>query len=163
MITQERLKELVKYNKETGIFTRRVGITGASKGSVCGSKRSNGNGNTYIKIFIDGYENYAHRFAFLYVLGYMPNFVDHINGDGLDNSWNNLRAVDRSMNMRNSKKSKANKSGVTGVFKIKDKFRASIYANNRNIYLGLFPDKFDAISARKSAELKYNFHENHGR
>jgi hypothetical protein len=163
MITQQRLKELVTYNTATGLFTRNIGIRGQSKGAVCGSKRSNGTGNTYIKILINGHENYAHRLAFLYVDGAIPDFVDHINGDGTDNSWVNLRGVTRSMNMRNSKRSSANKSGVTGVSLINGKFRAVIYSCKTHVYLGLFADKFEAICARKSAELKYKFHPNHGR
>lgn len=44
----------------------------------------------------------------------------------------------------------------------KDKWQALIRVESRFINLGYFEDINDAIAARKEAEIKYNFHPNHG-
>ena len=57
-----------------------------------------------------------------------------------------------------------NKSGHSGVMwnKAVSKWIAQIKAKDKNIYLGSFDKKDDAIHARKVAENKYGFHKNHG-
>lgn len=83
--------------------------------------------------------------------------VDHINGNKLDNRRKNLRICTPSQNMMNTKKRKDNCSGTTGVSFIKDskKWRAYINKNKKQIGLGCFKRKSDAVRARKLGELKY--------
>ena len=59
MITQERLKELLNYCSETGLFTK------AESGELVGVD----NGRGYITIFVSGASYRAHRLAWLYVHG----------------------------------------------------------------------------------------------
>ena len=110
-LTQNRLKELLHYDPETGIFTWRVSRRGAKSGSVAGV-----HDNGYIRIKID-YELYlAHRLTFLYMEGYFPEYhVDHKNRIRDDNRWSNLRHVSRQCNQRNASIAKDNTSGITGV------------------------------------------------
>jgi hypothetical protein len=98
--------------------------------------------------------------------GEWPNHeIDHINGDSLDNRICNLRDVTSQGNNRNMSLAKTNTSGVCGVRYKKDrsKWVALITLNNRQTHLGYYQDFFEAVCARKSAERKYGFHENHGR
>jgi hypothetical protein len=90
--------------------------------------------------------------------------VDHIDGNGTNNIWNNLRAVTRADNAKNMRKSSANTSGVTGVVWIKriKSWKSQIMVNGCCKYLGYFRSKEEAIAARKAAEVLYGFHENHG-
>lgn len=78
--------------------------------------------------------------------------VDHINGDGLDNTRNNLRLCTKSENMRNRNKTKSNKSGYKGVYfeTQTGKWKAQIKYNNRNISLGRYPT---AILASKAYDI----------
>jgi len=160
-LTQGRLKELLHYNPETGIFTwvkGRVKSRGgnAKKGKVAGTAHSAG----YIQIAIDKKLYLAHRLAFLYVDGYIPeNNVDHINRIRDDNRWCNLREVSQSCNLRNASIRIANTSGVTGVSwdKEKNKWRAAIRASGSNKYLGYFESFDDAVRARWEAEIKYGY------
>tara|TARA_R110000803_G_C11769737_1_gene295092 strand:- start:44 stop:541 length:498 start_codon:yes stop_codon:yes gene_type:complete len=163
MITQDRLKELLSYDKTSGNFTWTTSRSGQPKvGSVAGCIIQHG----YIAIRIDGTNYRAHRLAFLYVVGELPpEEVDHINGVRTDNTWNNLRAVSRQENGLNQKRSSANTSGVPGVCFKKNlqKWRAQAHYKGRYIEFGLFVDWFDAVCARKSAENTLGFHKNHGR
>jgi hypothetical protein len=92
-------------------------------------------------------------------------FIDHINGDSMDNRIDNLRLVTHKENSLNKKLSSNNKSGVVGVSKNSrnKKWKADITYNNQKYYLGEFNNFDDAVKVRKAAEIKYGFHKNHGR
>jgi hypothetical protein len=91
--------------------------------------------------------------------GYLPEHdIDHINRIKDDNSWNNLRHVSRSCNIRNCPMSSRNKSGITGVYKKKiHKWYTYITFEGKREYLGIFENKRDAAQARWEAEVKYGF------
>lgn len=81
--------------------------------------------------------------------------IDHINHKPHDNRKENLRICTHQENMFNRYRND-NKSGVTGVYLHKNnKWIAKIYINGKDIYLGLYEDKNDAIKVRKQAEDKY--------
>lgn len=163
MITQERLKELLNYSPETGLFTWKVNKGSRGKvGAIAGNKNKI---TGYVLIVIDTKSHLAHRLAFLYMAGSLPSIhTDHINGVRDDNKWDNLREVTAEQNHRNRRKHKSNTSGVTGIrwSKASNKWLAEIRFNYVLRHLGLFTDRFDAICARKSAELRLGFHKNHG-
>ena len=88
--------------------------------------------------------------------------VDHIlHGSKYENKYDNrksnLRIVGKSENQMNKHKQENNTSGVVGVtWHSRDLvWEASIGVYNKNIYLGKFSNKEDAIKARKEAENKY--------
>ena len=162
MITQRQLKELLNYNPFTGDFTWRVRRRG-TKGAVAGSTQIRG----YVRIQLDGQKHLAHRLAFLWMTGEFPeDGVDHISGVRNDNRWSNLRVADQSLNGRNRSQNNNNKSGVTGVswYKSSSKWVAYIVDDTgRNLNLGRYKDWFEAVCARKSAEVSHGYHINHGR
>ena len=162
MLTQTKLKEILYYDPETGLFTwlilagKRVKI-GDIAGSLC---------QGYLSIMIYGKSYKAHRLAFLYMTGSWPKEqIDHINHVRDDNRWINLREATNQENCKNQSRSKNNTSGVCGVIwhKQHKKWMAYIMTDSKQKHLGLFVDKLEAICARKSAEIKYVFHENHGK
>lgn len=158
MINQERLKELFYYDPLDGQFVR---MCGRYNGDVAGCKTPTG----YISIKINLKSYLAHRLAWLYVNGIWPNQIDHISGVKDDNRIANLRSVTSQENMKNSKIRNDNTTGVVGVcWKSRDlMWESRINANGKNKHLGQFKYKWDAICVRKSAERKYEYHENHGR
>lgn len=86
-------------------------------------------------------------------------YVDHIDGNTLDNRRSNLRICSNAANLRNAGRRSNNSSGVTGVWwdKSRDKWSAEIKVNYRKKFLGRFNNIRDAIKARQKAEQKY-FH-----
>jgi len=173
-LTQKQLKAVLHYDPDTGVFTWTKSFAGhRQKGKQAGSlgpKYSKGN-LVYKQrnIKINGKIYLASRLAWLYMTGEFPTFptneIDHINHNPMDNSWTNLRAVNKKMNARNRSLNTNNKSGITGVFWNKNDRRwiAQIRAHGKAIYLGSFHKKDDAAKARKLVEKEYGFHQNHGK
>ncbi len=112
-------------------------------------------------------ENFlAHRVIFAMSKGRWPkNEVDHEFGRTADNTFSQMRDVTHRQNCRNQRRAKTNTSGVTGVCwaKREKKWLSRIKAKDREIFLGYFNKKTEAIAARKQAEREYGFHPNHGR
>lgn len=142
-LTRDRLKELMHYDQETGVFTRLVTTNnrGAKAGDTAGSKSKNG----YLFVSI-GYKKYLlHRLAWLYVHGCWPEKdIDHINGIRTDNRIANLRDVSRSENLQNTRGPRANSSsGLLGVSfdKGRNKWTSQIMLDGKHIHLGRFDDK----------------------
>ena len=162
MITQQRLKELLSYSPESGLFTWMVnrgtrGKAGAIAGCKCRRSCS-------VLITIDNKPYGANRLAFLYMTGKIPGNVYNLNDDFGDNRWCNLSEGKSERRHRNRRRNSNNTSGVTGVGWYKEKSKWQAYIRFKYLFyrLGLFDDKFDAICARKSAEVRMGFHENHG-
>lgn len=151
ILTQERLKKVLDYDPETGLFKRKKRKT-HSKG--CGGV------NTYgtITIYVEGGQYFAHRLAFLYMEGYFPeDDVIHINGEKTDNRWCNLKTVAHSCAVVFHGRKYTNKSGVTGVNKHKcGKWAARIIHKDKANFLGLFTEFKDAVKARYEAEQQLN-------
>lgn len=95
-----------------------------------------------------------HRFIMGFPKG---KYVDHIDGNTLNNQKSNLRICSNADNIRNGKIRTNNTSGYTGVRYRKDrnKWSAYIRVHYKTIWLGCYLNKEDAIKARKQAEIKY--------
>jgi len=160
--TQEEIKKLVHYNPETGVFIRLV--TTSVRG-MAGETLGRNINVRYQAAQVGGYRFHLHQLAFLYMAGYIPDCIDHINHNRYDNRWCNLAESTHIDNTRNQKLHRTNKTGITGVRwdKSGNRWVASIYDKSQHIYLGSHKNKFDACCARKSAERTLGYHENHGK
>jgi len=98
ILTRERLMQLVIYDPASGVFTNKVKRRGLKVGKVLGSVEKWG----YVVIGIDKKKYKAHRLAWLYVHGYFPKMIDHINLVKSDNRLINLRECNDSENMLNT-------------------------------------------------------------
>lgn len=108
----------------------------------------------------------AHRVVWAMHYGEWPGGdLDHINGDKTDNRIANLRIVSHRENMLNLPKKTNNTSGVVGVYWAKrdKKWSAKIKHEGREISLGNHRSFEAAVRARREAEARYGYHENHGR
>jgi len=82
--------------------------------------------------------------------------VDHIDGNGLNNTKANLRLATTSQNGANTKSRARNKSGYKGVSRHqKDKWQVHLKCGNKKLYLGLFTDLKEAAKAYNIAALEH--------
>lgn len=149
---QARLRAAHKYEPGTGIFYRLQKRGGHDAGGVSGTVNKF---SGYRLIQFEGKQHYAHRLAFLYMMGRWPLQVDHINGQRDDNRWDNLRECTNSENAQNSYGRSHNKSGVTGVHydTHSGRWRAAIRAGGKEHKLGRFKTLEEAAAARAEAKL----------
>lgn len=155
MLTQERLKELLEYNPDTGIFAWRVRASLHLRiGDIAGTLHNDGG----LYIGINGKRYYAHRLIWLYVYGRWPeNLIDHINHKRTDNRIVNLREATQAENQHN--KIRANKdshTGFLGVSKRGKGFNAQIRLNGILKYLGRFKTPELAHAAYLDAKRKFH-------
>ncbi len=140
MLTQTRLKEILNYCPETGIFTRLVSTAHRVKvDDIAGSHNAQG----YIRIGVDNKIYLAHRLAWLYMTGSWPaNDIDHINTIRDCNAWANLREATKSQNKLNAGMRSNNTSGFKGVtwHKAIGKWQAQAKLKGKNKFLGSYDD-----------------------
>jgi hypothetical protein len=165
-LTQEYLHSILNYEPEKGVFTWKLRPIDYFKNeramkiwNVRYSGKKAGCTNTigYEVISILKKRYLAHRLAWLYVYGILPDFdIDHINGIRNDNKLINIRQANRSENLQNQRVCRSNNksTGLLGAYydKLQDKFYSQIVLNNKKTWLGLFNTAIDAHNAYVSAK-----------
>lgn len=150
-LRQDRLKELLSCNPETGGFRWRVQRGNRPAGAPAACRDAYG----YVVIRIDDVLYKAHRLAWLYTYGEMPKMsLDHINRVKDDNRIANLRDVSQSANALNASVRVDSATRVKGVVwsHERKKWVARIKVNGKTIHLGRFCLFTDACAARALAE-----------
>lgn len=149
-LTAERLRQLLHYNPETGVFTNAHPRKKVRVGDVAGCATGG-----RLVLCIDRRKYDAGQLAWLYMTGsFAPHQVDHEDRNPLNNKWQNLRSATNKQNQENRSIDRRNKSGFKGVHwhKQREKWCAQIRHNDVTHHLGLFRDLDDAIRARVEAE-----------
>jgi len=156
-LTAERLRELLDYDAETGIFRwkvkRRCGSRGwVRPGDAAGCISSLG----YVLIGISGKTYCAHRLAWLYVYGGWPAAsLDHADRDRANNRIANLREATPAQNQANMSLHRDNRLGVKGVSMHGERYRAQIYVKGRRIHLGCFESAAEAREVYNRAATEH--------
>ncbi len=147
MLTQERLKERLRYDSESGLFRW------LSTGKLAGTLRSDGRWN----ICVDGKCYRAHRLAWLYIHGRWPKGdIDHKHGIAAGNGIANLRETSRAVNMQNQRRARSDsKTGLLGVQIHGSGYRAEIKTLSGRKSLGTFktPEEAHAVYLAAKREL----------
>lgn len=156
-LTANRLRELLKYDSETGSFTWIVcrGKANSSKNAGWIRKETGPHAARRV-IEVDQQNHFAHRLAWLYVHGDWPiGVIDHINGNTLDNRIQNLRDVSQRINQQNRRKT-SSRSGLLGAhWRERDKkWSSAIVVGGKAIHLGIFETAETAHAAYVAAKRK---------
>jgi len=158
MLTQERLKQVLDYDPETGAFTYKIDRANKKVGDVAGYVMASG----YVTITIDYEAYYGHHLAVLFMTGKWPpkkSHTDHRNGQEADNRWVNLRVTTPLVNLHNRKGlNKNNTSGAPGIKRFRDGYRAVIGFNWKNITIGTYPTLEEAVAAREDYRKSLPIH-----
>lgn len=165
MITQARLKELLKYDPLTGRLMWAVSRPGKHRGSDAGCIKRDEAGKKYRQTSVDSIRYLDHRLIWLYIHGELPaEEIDHIDGDGLNNKMENLRSVSHAVNQRNRRLCSNSRSGFNGVsWHSKHRnWQVNIWAKGKQMSLGRYQSLIDAVAARIRGNKKHGYHENHG-
>lgn len=175
MLTVEQLRTAVTYDAETGAFrwnhrpkeqfaNERAWSMWHKRFFNCTAFTTKSNG--YCLGRVCSITVKAHRAAWALHYGEWPSQnLDHINGDRSDNRIENLRLASPKENGRNQKRHKTNTSNHTGVvWSVRQRrWCARIVVDGVRKHLGTFVSLDDAVAARKAAEQRHGFHENHGK
>lgn len=155
ILTAARLRELLRYDPDTGAFIRLSARASSHIGKQAGCvNKSLG----YVIISVEGATYYGHRLAFLWMTGEWPHGqADHINGERADNRWCNLRDVSKTANVQNVHKARRhNASGFLGVRKARrgSRWDSMITVNKRLTYIGSFASPEEAHAAYLEAKRR---------
>jgi len=143
---------LSAFDYQDGNLIRKIGRAG-EVGQVAGCFHK-GTGYIHVKIKDKAYK--AHRLVFLYHHGYMPECVDHIDGDKTNNKIENLRAATKEENCRNQKVRSTNKSGYKGVKWVEHckKWQVEVCKNYKQLRFGMYEDlELAGLVAIEATEL----------
>ena len=113
-------------------------------------------GKGYIHVKIKAKAFKAHRLVFLYHHGYLPECVDHIDGDKTNNRIENLRAATKEENCHNQKIRSTNKSGYKGVKWVEHckKWQVEVCKNYKQLRFGMYEDlELAGLVAIEATEL----------
>lgn len=140
-ISQERLKEWLHYDPETGVFTW---LKGVRKGKRAGCVRRDG----YLVIRVEYVLYYGHRLAWIYCCGKAPPYIDHEDRDTRNLKFANLRACDQSHNAANSR-STIGRTLPKGVSRVRrtNRFTARLNPRGQVMHLGTFDTVEEAHQA----------------
>ena len=156
-MNQDVLHELFEYRD--GELYWKINKGRARIGSLASKKRPDG----YARVGIDRKRYFAHRLIFLMHYGYMPKFIDHIDGNPSNNHLENLREATNQQNLYNTKLSTKNTSGTKGVHwhKLSSKWRVILSVGGKKQHIGLFEDK--ELAELVSIEARHKYHKEFAR
>ena len=157
----EKARDTLKYNPESGEIFRY--IKSRNRYEVAGA--INGNGYGQVSIVLDGLSKklLSHRVAWFITYEELPiEFIDHKDGNKMNNSISNLRACTNQENQFNRSKDINSSTGFKGVAwnKASMKYQSKLGYNGKVLHLGMFDCPKEASEAyeAKSKELFGDFY-----
>jgi len=149
IITQEYLKSIFEY--KDGILYWKITKQGVCKNKKCGYINNRG----YLMVGLNYKEYSVHRIIYCICMGYFPEFVDHKDGNKLNNKIENLRPATVLENNLNVKTKISNTSGCKNVCwnKEKQKWQVRIRNDKKNKHFGYY---YDIEVAKFVAEFMRN-------
>lgn len=152
----EHLKDLSEYleYRDGGLFWKKLkNHRGPKVGQRYGTEQFGYRQGSY-----DGHNYKEHRLIWFLHYGYLPKCIDHIDGNGLNNSLENLREVTQSQNLLNTGKRSTNTTGHKNVYfnKAAKKYQVQLFVDKKVKYIGTFDDLELAALVAEEARNKYH-------
>lgn len=153
---------LLKYDCDNGDLFWKSAVGSKSAGSMAGYIERNSR-VPYIKVTIRGTTYFAHRLCWLLKTGEdpYPRLIDHADGNGLNNAFDNLRIATTAENAWNAKAPRNNTSGYKGVcwVKTENRWGARITFNGKRRFLGYYdtPELAHMAYCKAATELHGDF------
>lgn len=156
-MTADKVHALLDYDPQTGVLRwkrRNPDPKNWNKrfaGKIAGARYPIG-GREYICVSLNNRTFSAHRIIWLIMTGQFPPRklqIDHVNGDGKDNRWCNLRLATPPQNSANRCLPKNSTSQLKGAWfhKPSGMWLAGIKKNGKRTHLGTFTDAHSAHAA----------------
>jgi len=155
-VTQRDVKDTFEYDPDTGVCTWKIYRLKAAPGEPIDERYVYKDG--YIVISLKNKAHMLHRLIWLWMTGDWPkNQIDHLNGDKLDNRWENLKDVTQHQNLCNKGAYKKESPEPTGVRKEgKNTWSAILTVQGTQMNLGRFDDPEKAHNAYLQAKLLFH-------
>lgn len=148
MLTQKRLREVLHYDPETGIFTW---TKGRRKGKIAGTIHDD---RGSLKVAIDGERHHLHHLAWLWMTGMMPRWhIAHVDEDPRNNRWKNL-SEGAKIRRASHRAPCPEQTNIPGVVQVGDRFEALIATDSVTLNLGAFATAGEARDAIREAIRK---------
>jgi len=155
-LTQNKAKELFEYSNGA-LYWKVKPANSVNVGDKVGGL--NGNKHPYLRLKYKEYRYLVHKVVFLYHHGYIPDCVDHIDGNSLNNNIENLREATKSqnsLNQTNNRKNNTSKCRNVYWYKHQNKWAVSIVVNKVKRFFGYFEDLELADLVATMAREKYH-------
>jgi hypothetical protein len=112
----------------------------------------------YIQVCVNKKLHNAHRLMFMLHHGWVPEVIDHVDGNRANNKIDNLRTATWSQNLQNMKLRPTNKSGCKNVSwcNSKKKWAVQLSINGKQTNIGRFADLEFADLVATEARSKYH-------
>jgi hypothetical protein len=158
MVTQQMLHDLFEYRADGNLIRKHAARgKGNCAGAVVGYRpKVISRQNRYVSTKISGQHWCVHKLIYMYHFGEMPQQLDHINQNTLDNRIENLRPATSSQNCANRSLFSNNTSGCRGVSWNKRNKKWFVYVdfNKRRKNIGYFDDlDFADLVATEARDL----------
>ena len=151
----ETLRKLLDYDEVTGeVIWKQRASTRRRPGDVAGGVSS----GKYARIGIEGQQYLLHRIIWKLYTGEEPGYIDHLNGNKLDNRICNLNSTTSSQNNFNRSKNYRNTSGHRGVTLIRRNLKKRWLVQLSKKHIGHFATFEEAVEARLQAERDNNIY-----
>jgi hypothetical protein len=152
-MTQDEIRALFDYEPDTGMLRRREGA-----GRVPYPWRGIGKNKRYLAATLGGKNLYLHRAVWLWHHGWLPDQIDHADGNAQNNRIENLRPCSNAQNQYNGPIKSHNRSGFKGVVYrtgYRKPWQARIVVDGRALLIGRYDTAEEAHAAYIAAAIKH--------
>ena len=154
-LTQDEAHRLFEYRDGVLLWKVRPAMRKRIGDAVGGT---NGTKQPYLRGRYKEHRFLVHQVVFLMQHGYVPECIDHIDGNIHNNKIENLREVTKMQNSHNSKIRKNNSTGVPNVFWYEktNRYLVKVVANKKTAFTGYFKNL--ELAELVASEARTKFH-----